>query len=370
VKLPRRNTLRFTLWVQLIRKVIITLQVEALDSHILEHIYERKIPMKKILILLLITFMFCTGCNASNIKSNYEDEKLDISTSIVDELKKLDNNEHILFFANKDIDLDGKNEIIIAAGTPESEYVPTYFSQVLVFREEDNDLVQIDENLAGTSGYSVYEVKLIKMQDLPGEFLYLGLTNGVSLFGFSILELKNNHFIDFCYSASATGSGNDVLKDFNNDGQYDGYIKNRGSYDVLYFPVIRTYMLQGREFVLKGETIEVGDYPNGIIEVIMQYLSLIAIEPEISPEAKKRLSELCTDKDEESTAYIANYWHSAVLNTILDMDDKIEFDIVEEKDTAEVVAKFQSNNVEHKCVFHLSYADGRWFIDEVNYIFN
>jgi hypothetical protein len=204
------------------------------------------------------------------------------------------------------------------------------------------------------------------LQNISQRYIYLGLTNGASLLGFDIIELKDNQFRDICGSASATGVGEDILLDINNDGQFDGYTQNRSSYDVLYFPLVRTYILQDKEFVLNNTKVEVPEYPDKIKDVVIQYLSLIAIDAEKCPEVVERISELSMDEDVKNIDYFTEHWVEAVYNTIMEIDEGIEFNIVENGDSAEVTAVFKDNNMENKYIFHLLHSDDRWYIDKIN----
>jgi hypothetical protein len=198
--------------------------------------------------------------------------------------------EDIIFYSEEDIDLDGNEEAVIALGTQDEYPLFSDLSEIYVMRNQDDDIKQIGDNLA-YGGYGVYEVKLINLQGKPQKYIYCGLTNG-NLRGFKIIELRGNEIHEICYSASGTGSGDDELKDFNEDGQYDGYVESRRSYDVLYFPTQRTYVYKDNEFVLENTWVDIPEYPKEAEEVMIQYFALSLLEDEKSKEVTDRLTKI------------------------------------------------------------------------------
>ncbi len=278
-----------------------------------------------------------------------------------------DKNDSFLFYANEDIDLDGNNEVIIATGISNEDPISSYVSQLYILRDNNGEIVQLGENLAN-QGYSVYELVLVQLQNKPKGYIYSGLTNGGGLTGFNLIELTNNQPKIVTYSASATGAGNDEIMDFDNDGKMDGYIQNRWSYDVLYYPLTRIYTLTNNGFELSETEIELPNYSMNIEGVILQYISLRTLNIEKSSEVDKRLSELCMDEKGNELDFSSEIWHSAILNTIIDFENKITFIIDENEDTAEVTIKFfdeNDDNKEYERKFHLIKTDNSWRIDQI-----
>ena len=182
---------------------------------------------------------------------------------------------------------------------------------------------------------------------------------------FRVVELANNQFNTVCYSASATGAGNDELMDFNKDGQYDGYTQDRWSYDVLYYPLFQTYKFQNGEFILKSTSVSIPDYPTDIKDVVLQYLTLKVLNVEGSPEADKRLSELCKNKDVK-IEFPISVWHPAVYHTTLGIGNMIIFDIKEESNSAYAEISYNDeDNKGYKQNFYLKNVDSRWVIDGI-----
>jgi hypothetical protein len=106
--------------------------------------------------------------------------------------------------------------------------------------------------------------------------------------------VDDNELNEILYSASATGAGRDEITDFNNDGKIDGYIKNRWSYDVLYYPVKRIYGYNEEEFVLVKTEVDMLEYPTGPEEVVKEYVALNVLEFQKSEEVESRLDKLCS----------------------------------------------------------------------------
>lgn len=287
-----------------------------------------------------------------------------VAEKYIDYMKEKDSNYDIIFFAKKDIDLDGNYEVVIASGTTNEKNTPTYISKLYVLRENNGRIEQLGGNLA-EGGYSVYSIDLIQLNNMYKKYIYLGLTNGAGMIGFKIYELSDDKPKAICYSASPTGLGSDELKDFDNDGQFDGYIQNRSSYDVLYYSLSRTYMLENNEFILKSTYIEVPQYPDNIKDVLIQYISLRVLDKGKSPEISKRLSDLCIYEKAGNVDFPSDVWHSALYNTIMLMDNKIQFDISKEANIATAIY-LDENNKEHKREFHLIKLDNRWCIDNMN----
>jgi len=293
---------------------------------------------------------------------------LDIPRKYTDYIKgknDYDKNDNILFYNKEDIDLDGNDEIIIASGIYGEDHFSSYISQIYILHDNNGEIEQLGENLA-YGGYYVYEIKLIQLQNKPNKYIYCGLTNGENLTGFKIIELTNNETKEIYYSASATGAGNDILKDFDNDGSFDGFVQNRWSYDVLYYTLSRTFTFTNNDFELIDTYVEIPEYPNNIKDVIIQYLSLRVLNVEKSSEVDKLLSELCIYDKANEFDFSTDEWYLAIQNSLF-FDDAIKFDIIENGNDAEVtVILLDDNDKEYKRKFHLINSDNRWIIDSIN----
>jgi hypothetical protein len=291
-----------------------------------------------------------------------EEENIDTSKKYIDFVKEKDNGSDIVFYDKEDLDLDGRDEVVIAFGNPGEDLV----SQLYILRDNDGKIQKLGGNLA-EGGYSVYKVKIISLQNTPKKYIYCGLTNGGPLTGFKIYEISKEQPDIICYSASATGSGADELRDFDNDGKFDGYVQKRSSYDVLYYQLSRTFIWNNVNFVLSSTDIEIPEYPNNVKDVIIQYLSLRVLNIEKSLEADKRLSELCTYSKAKDVNISLDVWYSALYNTMIGLQKQINFEIDEKNNDANAsVSYYDDNNAEYKFTFNLIKSDGGWSIDSMH----
>lgn len=277
--------------------------------------------------------------------------------------------EDIIFYHEEDIDLDGNKEAIIALGIQDDEdLLSSYVSDIYVLKNLGNDIKQIGDNLALDSGYGVYDVKIINLQNKPQKYIYFGLTNGF-LRGFKILELRGEDLDQICYSASGTGSGDDELKDFNQDGQYDGYVQYRRSYDVLYFTTERTYVYKDNEFVLDDTWVDVPEYPSDPKEVIMQYLSLSLLEDEKSEEVTERLTKIFPEHSTQNNSENPIVPESVMLDTFMAIGEGLNIDLTDigEGCMEGTISYTDEEGMKHQYYILLSTEtiDRRW---KINYI--
>ncbi|NLA43626.1 hypothetical protein GX865_05805 [Candidatus Saccharibacteria bacterium] len=277
-----------------------------------------------------------------------------------------DTSDDVCFLATADMNLDGMNEIIIATGASGEDHYTNYVSHLVILENKNGTIRQLGDDLCN-GGYSVYQVKLVRMQDDPKKYLYCGLTNGVSLTGFKIIGLADDGTpFELCCSASPTGAGEDTLMDFDNDGQYDGYTQNRWSYDVLYYPLARKYVYENNAFRLAETVVMLPGYPEDIKGVILQYLSLDAIDVRGSKEASERLAELCSDENAGEIDFVGNDIYTPLLNTLLEIPDGIEFDIDEQGDSARADISYRDDSgTQQGYRFELVKTGGRWTITRI-----
>ncbi|MCX7772208.1 MAG: hypothetical protein N2376_03745 [Clostridia bacterium] len=276
-------------------------------------------------------------------------------------LESKDEQNEILFSTKKDIDGDGRYEIVAGAGTKGEDDLSTYYSSVYVLREKGDSLELFGDNLA-SGGYGIYEVQLVKLQDSKSDYIYLGLTNGGPLTGFQLLELKDDSLNPIAYSASATGSGHDYLIDENSDGSFDGYIQDRSSYDVLYIPTIRSFAWENGSFVAKNTSVSLPEYPDVVQDVILQYLTLRAIADGMSKEITPRLSELLLS--DPTTELPVDVWYTAVSNTLIGIDSQIEFKTQESANQATSQLSYKDGSGKtYAFTFKLVKSEGKWHID-------
>jgi hypothetical protein len=279
-----------------------------------------------------------------------------------------DHAEQVAFTAKEDIDLDGYDEIVVAFGNSNEDPELGYVSELYILRDIKGEIVQLGDDLAG-GGYGTYEVKLIQLQNKQQTYVYFGITNGGGLRGFQIYGLTGNEPVLVEYSASATGSGEDELRDFNNDGQFDGYVQNRSSYDVLYYQVTRTFdwISDNNNFEIRETHVDIPEYPDQIKDILYQYLSLRLMAEDNSPEIHQRLTELCSYAKENNIKIDWDHWGSALLNDYwMGSEEKINFEIDERTETATAtVTALDDEGKKVVILFKLARLDDRWVIREM-----
>lgn len=306
------------------------------------------------------------------IKTDREEIESNLSSITVpqlyiDYLKKLDPNssEEVCFYKVADMNLDGKNEIIIGTGTSGKDPYKYCVSKLYILTNNNGVIEQLSEDLS-SEGHMIYQVKLIYLQEDPKAYLYCGLTNGAGLLGFRIIGVKKDKVYELCYSASPTGEGEDILIDVNKDGQYDGYTQYRAGYDVLYYPLQRTFKYKNHAFLLENTTVDIPVYPKKIRDVILQFLSLKDIAPRESKEVEKRISQLCSEEKAINLDFSKAGMHTALVNTIVYHEEGIDFHIKEKTNTATVDIKYKDEkNSVHKYQFKLKKTTNKWRIIKV-----
>ncbi|WP_127583391.1 hypothetical protein [Paenibacillus koleovorans] len=257
------------------------------------------------------------------------------------------------FFHKQDLDLDGYEEVILAFGYPGAE-ASDGIGSVYVLRERDGKLEPLTNDIV--RAYGVVELKLVRLQNLPHTYIYAQLSNGGPMNGFSIHEVAGNQVKTFAYSAAASGSGTDETKDSDHNGQIDGYVQHRSSYDVLNYRVRRQYDLQDGKFVWQRSSVTIPKYPESVKDVIDQYVALRILEGEKDPEIGKRLAELCVYNNA-----------GELLLSQSDFPFELKMEVQESKDTATAtVTNLSVNQKLQPLTFHLVKREGKWQIDVIS----
>lgn len=246
-------------------------------------------------------------------------------------------NQDVVFSAEEDLDLDGKKEVVLGLGTEDSDF--DWVNDLYVLREVDGEVKPVGDNLAG-DGYGTSTVKLVQLDGKPQTYIYSGVTNGASLYGFELFEMKGGVPTSIAFSASATGAGEDDLIDKDGNGKFDGYNQGRFSYDVFYYDVRRDFdwLPDRNAFEQVGTSIELpAIYPDTIDDVIYQYLSLRILDDGFSDELKDRLSELCAMPDPYEVLLPDDPWGAAVYDAAMEIEGSYSVEIDERGDAATAV---------------------------------
>lgn len=261
---------------------------------------------KKVVALILLICLVFSGCSRLNVKTDNEpDDETSIAHDLPDETSPDDSkdenkedednahetdipsvpesqaeyekymsflniHENVGKFYKEDLDLDGNQEIIIAFGN----YDPMDINplEAYVLRETGNTLQLLGR--PDGSGYYTFDINPVRMRGKDHQYIEIQVTNGGSLVGFGLFEIKGNELDRIAYSASPTGIGQDYLSSSTNDDVYDGYGQVRYSYDTMFFDVYRYYAWNGRCFEHVSTSVDTGDYPDNPQQVVDQFLRL------------------------------------------------------------------------------------------------
>lgn len=275
----------------------------------------------------------------------------------------------LLFSAKQDLDLDGYDEIVLGYG--DLDKIDPQYSDVWelhVLRDRDGEIEELAHDFEG--GYQKRGFKLIRLQDLQQTFIYCDLTNEAGMTGFAVLEISGDQVLRRVYSAAANGKGEDYISDSNGDGQYDSYVQYRKDYSTFEYSLDRTYEMEEGEFVLKETKVGIPGYPQEIKDVILQYLSLSALEAEQSPETDERLAELRIDKDGAELSEEELYtWRDSIIHTMEGYSSEIQFDIKEDGLGAEAALTYSDPETlkeDLEMHLHLIRSAAGWQIDDLN----
>lgn len=257
-------------------------------------------------------------------------------------------NDKVQMFIKEDIDLDGKQEIVIV-------FDGDHGLKTFILREDGDKMQKIGQ--IEESGYGISNVELIKLKGEKKKYIKTELTNWANLSGFELYEVDKNNVRQIIYSASATGAGGDYLIDSDKDGYYEGFIQNRYSYDVLHYYVSRVFHWNGQDFELYKTSISLDNYPENLKDVVLQFLKLTLLNSyeEKCDELTKRLSEL--NISDKKLKFKDEYAWSEALQI-----ENIDFDEDENGNVAKVTVIMQNESIE----FKLAKKNGKWHITDFN----
>lgn len=271
--------------------------------------------------------------------------------------------QEVVFSAEEDLDLDGQTEVVLGLGTEGGDF--DLVDDLYVLRVADGIIMRIGDNLAG-DGYGTYKVQLVQLECKSQQYIYSGVSNGASLYGFQLFELINGLPTSIVYSASVTGAGEDDLFDKDGNGKFDGYIQGRTSYDVFYYGVRREFdwSPDTNKFEQVDTSVDLPVvYPEKINEVIYQYLSLRILDDGYSDELKQRLSELCAMPDPYAVPLPDEIWGAAVYDAAMEVEGSYTIDTDERGDAATaIVTAITIDNKTARLTFELEIRKNQWRI--------
>lgn len=274
--------------------------------------------------------------------------------------------EQVIFYAEEDLNADGAMEAVLGFGYDGSN---TDLKEMLVLGERDGE-VKLLANPELGGGYMAEEIQLVHLQDRPQSVIEVALSNGGGMTGFELYSLEGDELVQLAYSASATGSGDDELMDNDQDGRYDGYMQNRGSYDVLYYDTSRIFELQNGDFVQTDTGVNLPEYPVDGQEAVEQLLILLTIDDGYSKGIAQRLTELCPTCAKDGHAWLDTDWEEYIRNTIV-IEGGMKGNMQETQgpsktESTSVLSRVVEGDTTGKLTFSLAQQDGKWTITKVS----
>jgi len=266
----------------------------------------------------------------------------------------------LVYYKEKDIDLDGHKEIIIAIGKKEEDLTMWDVDYFFILRDYFNVIKEIKVDYDRKFRRELYrpnDIKLISLQGKKQNYICLGITDSQYFGGFMLLEMKNDTLKEFYYSRlDKDESGRSKLLDKNHDGQYDGYLKRGHKYKSVY-RLDTEYVFENNTFNPSDIHVRIPDYPNDIKGILMQYISLRLLGVVESTEVKERLKELCITNNPEID-------EEAWANAYSLYSDKIEYNIKESAHTA-IAEVIYNNTNKYQLKFQLRKSDDKWQITKI-----
>lgn len=132
-----------------------------------------------------------------------------------------DKDNSLIQILSKDMDQDGNVEYVVSYG-PDKEIYDTNY----VIRDTQSNYQLLKPEIQ-SGGYYIYDISLINLESSRQSYIYTGITNGAFLEGAGVYGIGDSEVIQLYYGASATGSGEDLLEDGNNDGVFDKAVAYR-----------------------------------------------------------------------------------------------------------------------------------------------
>ena len=278
----------------------------------------------------------------------------------------------VLFFKEKDIDLDGLNEAIVAFGENTSR--GPHIKNLFVLKNDHGIVKQVIcyFNL-NDSAFHADEVSLISLQGKQQSYICVNYISKLLSRGVSVFELTNNHLESICQT-ELSGLKDEYIEsliDKNDDGEYDGYLRRYIKDDKLRYFRDTESVFENGIFKAKETQNFINRYPDNVQDVLLQYIRLRSLSF-TDGIVNYRLDELCSDKE----ASLINWnkkWYYLSPRTDFQIENNINvdfLDIQENDDKASVTATY--NLEEEKDVkgiyqlqFELEKTADKWKITKV-----
>lgn len=281
--------------------------------------------------------------------------------------------DKMLFFQEKDIDLDGINEAVVALGQ-NTESGP-HINNLFVLKNDSGTVKQVIGRFnLNDPDFFANDVNLIALQGQQQSYIavkYYSVSNNNT--GISIFELTNNQ-MNVIKETNLSGFKKEYeekLIDDNDDNEYEGYYQ-RETYDYrINYYKDTNFIFENGICKEKSSQNYMDSYPDAIQDVLLQYIRLRS-EPLSDNIINYRLNELCIDSNANTIKWNKN-WYGIGVRSYYDIRDGVDFgifEIQEDDETANVTATnkyVDEYKVEHfyQLQFELQKTDDKWQITKV-----
>ena len=333
-------------------------------------------------IILLVLMLQIMGCKKEEPtkKNNAVSEKVKIEPAVTDTVfdrkspyysfiqknhpEALKN--ELSFFKEKDLDLDGQSEALIAF--EDDSDGGSYITNIFVLKKDNGFIREIVCDF-GLKNYDlpISNIDLVLMQNKKQSYIYLSHSYGPQQDGFSICELSNNK-IELIYKSQSANKEeySEVLIDADNDGQYDGLVQHQeldsGEYTDHFFTFDNgVFTPTNNPFLSKN-------YPSNAQGVVCQYINLKASKFS-SVLIEQRLQQLCIDNSLDNDQ-INQYMWAVMCHRTISGSDKLE--TIKNSDTGMIslTGKYYDINKgsEFKVFYELHKSGEKWQITKIELI--
>lgn len=284
--------------------------------------------------------------------------------------------DKVLFFQEKDIDLDGLNEAVVALGQNTDK--GPHINNLFVLKNDNGVIKQIIGGFnLNDPDFFANEVSLIALQGQQQNYIcvkYYSVLNTNT--GISIFEVTNNHLSVICKTRLSRFEKEyeEKLIDENDDDEYEGYYQ-RETYDYrINYYKDTNFVFENGVCKENGSQNYMDSYPDAIQDVLLQYIRLRS-EPFNDNIINYRLNQLCVDRNANAIKWNKN-WYGVGVRSYYHIRDGVDFgifEIREEDDTANVTATnkyLDKDNSEgfYQLQFELQKTDDKWQITKVEVV--
>jgi len=265
--------------------------------------------------------------------------------------------DKLFFFKEKDIDLDGSMEAVVAF-SKETD-AGTLAENVFVLKNDNGVIKQIV--LKDIDIYSIDEVKIISLKGKRQSYICFNLFEGPYQEAFAIYELKGNKLEQICISDSFNKDYEDYddeLIKTNNSNEFDGYSQDISYY---FFNLKKIYAFENDVFKFKNKYYVVEDYPNPVVSVVLQYMSIKSLDFH-DDIINKRLDELSLGNSD----LLSNVNWSLAYTSAIDDDEVLKIAEKSEYSTIVTVDFLDSKtDINYYLRFELKKTNEKWQITKI-----